>query len=177
MRVDECYQLGYVTKAHGLKGELQIFLDVDIPDIYRNMESMFVLRNDALVPFFLKSINITGSKALVKLEDINHIDDAKALVSSEIYLPLSFLPELKQDQYYFHEIIGFDLFDGEKHIGKIKNVYILSPQNLIEADYQGTDILVPMNEEVITSVNKKEQRVYSNLPHGLLEVYLDDHEN
>ena len=177
MRVDDCYQLGYVTKTHGLKGEIQIFLDVDVPDQYRNLESMFVLRINSLVPFFLEHIHIIGNKALVKLDEIDHIDDAKDLVSAEIYLPLSFLPELKSDQYYFHEIIGFELYDGEKLIGKIKNVYTLSPQHLIEADHQGTEVLVPMNDEVITKVDKEQKKVFANLPDGLLDVYLSDDED
>lgn len=177
MRVDDCYQLGYVTKTHGLKGEIQIFLDVDVPEEYKNLESMFVLRNNSLVPFFLEHIHINGNKALAKIDEIDHIDDAKDFVSAEIYLPLSFLPELKDDQFYFHEIVGYELYDGEKLIGKIKNVYTLSPQNLIEADYQGTEVLVPMNDEVITKVDKEQEKVFSNLPDGLLDVYLSDNED
>lgn len=177
MRVDDCYQLGYVTKTHGLKGEIQIFLDVDVPEVYRNLESMFVLRNNSLVPFFLEHIQISGSKALVKIDEIDHIDDAKDLVSSEIFLPLSFLPELDQDQFYFHEIIGYKLFDGEKLIGEIKNVYTLSPQNLIEVDHNGIEVLIPMNDEIITKVDKEKKKVFANLPDGLLEVYLSDHED
>jgi len=177
MRVDDCYQLGYVTKTHGLKGEIQIFLDVDVPEEYKNLESMFVLRSNSLVPFFLEHIHINGNKALVKIDEIDHVDDAKDLVSAEIYLPLSFLPELKDDQFYYHEIIGFKLYDGEKLIGEIKNVYTLSPQNLIEADHHGTEVLVPMNDQVITKVDKQQKKVFSNLPDGLLDVYLSDHED
>jgi len=40
MTIDDCYQLGYIVKTHGLKGEVQIYLDVDAPSDYRNLESV-----------------------------------------------------------------------------------------------------------------------------------------
>lgn len=177
MGVDDCYQLGYVIKTHGLKGEIQVFLDVDVPQQYKNLESIFVLRNNSLVPFFLEYIQINGNKALVKIDEIDDIEMAKSLVSSEVYLPLSFLPELNKDQFYFHEIIGFDLLDGNTPIGKIKNVYTLSPQNLIEVDHQGIEVLVPLNDEVVKTVDKKAKKVIAELPDGLLDVYLDKNED
>jgi len=177
MRVDDCYQLGYVTKTHGLKGEIQILLDVDIPEQYKNLESMFVLRNNTLVPFFLEHIHIQANKALVKIDEVDTIEEAKSFVSSEVYLPLSFLPALDDDQFYFHEIIGYELFDDEKLIGKIKNIYNLSPQDLIEVDYNGVEVLVPLNDHIIIKVDKKQSKVYAELPAGLLDIYLNDNED
>ncbi|MFY0651051.1 MAG: 16S rRNA processing protein RimM [Cyclobacteriaceae bacterium] len=174
MRVEDCYQLGYVTKTHGLKGELQIFLDVDFPEQYKNLESMFVLRNNALVPFFLEYIQINGNKALLKIDEINDIEEARPLISSEVYLPLSFLPELENDQFYYHELIGFELLDGDKTIGTVKNVYDLPNQDLIEVDHNGKEVLVPLNDEVITKVDKQAMQVIAKLPDGLLEIYLSD---
>lgn len=177
MGVDDCYQLGHVIKTHGLKGEVQILLDVDIPEQYKNLESIFVLRNNSLVPFFLEWVQVNGNKALVKIDEIDDIEMAKTLVSSEVYLPLSSLPELDENQFYFHEIIGFDLLDGDNLIGKIKNVYALSPQNLIEVDHKGIDVLVPLNDEVIKTVDKEAKKVLAELPDGLLDVYIDTHED
>ena len=173
MRVDDCYQLGYVTKTHGLKGEIQIFLDVDFPEEYLELESMFVLKEQALIPFFLESIQINLNKAIVKLEDIDTIEVASELVSSEIYLPINRLPDLDDSQFYFHEIIGYTLYDKNIIIGKVKNVYAISQQNLIEVDCNGTEVLVPLTDHVVQSVDKKKKKVLTSLPDGLLDVYLD----
>jgi 16S rRNA processing protein RimM len=177
MRVDDCYQLGYVTKTHGLKGEIQIMLDVDNPAEYTNLESMFVLRNNTLIPFFIDHIQVNGNKALVKLDEVDDVSTAKDLVSSEIYLPLSLLPELSDEQFYFHEIIGYQFFDKENLIGEVKNVYAIAPQTLIEVDHNGVDVLVPLNDEVIKKVAKNESKVYAELPEGLLDVYTSSHED
>lgn len=177
MRVEDCYQLGYVTKTHALKGEIQIFLDVDIPEVYKNLESMFVLRNNALIPFFIDTIQINKDKALVKLEEVDTIEDAQALVSSEIYLPLSFLPKLNDGQYYYHEIIGFDLYNGKKLIGPVTNILTNSAQELIAVDCNGTEVLVPFSDQVVKKVDLENKKVDSELPDGLLDIYLESNED
>lgn len=41
MQLSECFELGYVLKTHGLKGELLIVLDVDNPEEYEEMDSFY----------------------------------------------------------------------------------------------------------------------------------------
>jgi len=174
MRVEDCYQLGYVTKTHGLKGEIQIYLDADEPKAYNELESMFILRNNSLIPFFIDTLQINRDKALVKLDDIDSIEEAQPLVSSEIYLPLSFLPKLDNGQYYYHEIIGFDLFDQKNLIGQVTNVLTNSSQTLLALDAKGVEVLVPLNDEVIKNVDLVEKKIFAELPEGLLEIYLEN---
>ncbi len=174
MRVEDCYQLGYVTKTHGLKGEIQIFLDADAPEVYNKLESMFVLQNNTLIPFFIDTIQVNRDKALVKLDDVDELADAKALVSSEIYLPLSFLPALPQGEYYFHEIVGFELYDNDALIGKVTNVLTHTAQTLLAVDANGVEVLVPLTDEVVKKVDLGTKKINAVLPDGLLDIYLED---
>ena len=89
MNIDECYQLGHVIKTHGLKGEVNIFLDVDHPSEYQELGSVFVEINQKLVPFFIESIQLKGNKALVKFEDVDSLEEAEELQSKRIYRPLT----------------------------------------------------------------------------------------
>ena len=177
MRVDDCYQLGYVTKTHGLKGDIQIFLDVDEPEVYRNLESMFVLKDNSLIPFFIDTIQINRDKALIKLDDVNELAEAKVLVSSEIYLPLSFLPPLDNGEYYYHDIIGFELYDTDKLIGCVTNVLTQTSQTLLSVDCNGKEVLIPLIDEVVKKVNLEEKKIETELPDGLLDIYLEENEN
>ena len=49
---DDCFRIGHIARIHGYKGELSIFLDVDHPDEFENMESVFVEYDKKLIPFF-----------------------------------------------------------------------------------------------------------------------------
>ena len=58
MTTDECYRLGRITKPFGLKGEVIFFLDVDEPDNYAGLDSVFVETKNGLVPYFIKKIQL-----------------------------------------------------------------------------------------------------------------------
>ena len=173
MRIDDCYQLGYISKTHGLLGEVSIILDVDNPSDYQKLESVFVVlpKSATLVPFFIDTIDVKARRALVKFEDIDTIEQAQELVKASLYLPLTTLPELEDGKYYFHEIIGFSIVDQQQgKLGVVKDVYTGGSQDLIALIYQGKEVLVPINDQLVPRVDKQKQTVYVDLPEGLLEL-------
>lgn len=174
MKVEDCYQLGYVVKTHGLQGEIQLFLDVDDPQEYRDLESVLVKQDNVLVPFFLEHISVNAKKSLAKFEDIDSIEDAEKLVASEIYLPLSNLPKLKDGAYYLHELVGLVLKDQDQEIGVIDQIYEMGPQNLISLKYKGKEVLVPITDGIIIKTDFEKNELITKLPEGLLNVFLDE---
>lgn len=177
MKFESCYQLGYVLKAHGLKGELVIVIDADNPQEYSEMESVFVEVNKKLIPFFIERIQLNGPKAIIKFEEIDSIDQAKKFKGSPIYLPLDVLPELG-DGYYFHELIGYKVVDSkEGELGTISGVFDSGSQDLIAMQYQEKEVLIPLTDEVVTKVDKKAKSIFTTLPDGLLDIYLSEDED
>ncbi|MEQ9465980.1 MAG: ribosome maturation factor RimM [Ekhidna sp.] len=173
MRQADCYQLGEVIKTHGLNGEVGISLDVDFPDEYQNLESVFLEQQGKLVPFFIETIQVNGNRALVKFEDINSLEDAKPLIKSDIYLPLTFLPKLEDGQYYFHELVGCDVFEKEDRLGVIREIIDLNGNQLISLDAAGKEILIPLKDEILSVVDIPNKKVSVVLPEGLLDIYND----
>ena len=177
MNFESCYQLGYVLKTHGLKGELVFEIDADNPSDYRKMESVFVELNNKLIPFFIEQIQLNGSKAIIKFEDINSIDQASPFKGARIFLPLDVLPELEEG-YYFHELIGFQVIDDQEgKLGLISGVYESGHQDLLAMDYQEKEVLIPLTDEIVIKVDKPQKTVYTSLPDGLLDIYLLDDAN
>jgi len=177
MDFESCFQLGYILKTHGLKGELVIVIDADNPQEYQKMESVFVDLNKKLVPFFIERIQLNGSKAIIKFEEVDSIDKAKTFKGSKIFLPLDVLPDLKNG-YYFHELIGFSVIDSnEGTLGLISGVFDSGSQDLIAMQYQEKEVLIPLTDEVVTKVDKEAKTIYTTLPDGLLDIYLSDDEN
>lgn len=174
MKREDCYQLGNVIKAHGLNGEIQIYLDVDTPAAYQELESVFILTGNKLIPFFIDTLQINGNKALTKLEGVDSREEAEALAGNEVHLPLAALPQLEENQYYYHEIIGFEFFDNGKPLGIVENVIAFSAQTLLTIKVDQVEVLVPLQDEIIVSVDKESRQVQGNLPEGLLDVYLNE---
>ncbi|WP_299890415.1 ribosome maturation factor RimM [uncultured Lacinutrix sp.] len=176
MNKDACFFLGKIVKKYSFKGELLIKLDTDEPDLYENLESVFIDLRGNLIPFFIESSQLHKSELLrVKFEDVDTETDADALIKSECYLPLSFLPELEDDKFYFHEIIGFSVEDiNFGHVGIIKGVNDTTSQSLFEIDRNGIEILIPMNDHFINKVDKENKKIIVDTPEGLIDLYIED---
>ena len=116
-----------------------------------------------------------GGKALAKFEDLNSIEQVETLVGAEVYLPLTELPELDEDQYYYHELIGFEVIDEVLGlIGPVQIIYDLETQDLLGVTHQGKEVLIPIQDGIISKVDKAAKKVYCQLPEGLLDIYLED---
>ncbi len=177
MKIDACFQLGYITGTHGLNGEVHVFLDTDLPENYKDLESVFLLAKgeNTLVPFFVDHLKIKGSKAVVKFEEVTSLSQADKLTGSALYLPLSFLTPLEGADFYFHELVNCKVVDhhlGE--LGLVVSIYHHSSQVLLVMDYQEHEVLIPYTQEIVLGFDREHQRVQVSLPDGLLEVYLGD---
>lgn len=173
MQKEDCYYLGKITKLHGFKGNLIVHLDTDEPELYQNMESVFVEKNGMLVPFFFEFSQIHGTnKLLVKFEDTTP-EEAEKLINKDLYLPMEALPELDGTDFYYHEIIGFTIYDQTNtEIGVIKNVNDTTAQALFEVEINGKEILIPIVEEWILEVDRENKAILVNVPEGLIKLYL-----
>jgi 16S rRNA processing protein RimM len=171
MRLEDCFQLGTLGKPHGLQGNVNAYLDADDPYQYQEMESVFVLQRGQLVPFFISGININGNKAIVSFEEINSVEAAAELTGSELYLPLSVLPELEKDQFYYHQIIGYTVIDKlAGDIGKVVQV-VNGAQDLLVIENASEEVIVPLHDDLVKVVDKEGEQLQVELPDGLLEIY------
>ena len=174
MQKDECFYLGKIVSKFSFKGEVLIKLDSDNPEMYETMESVFVDYNNNLVPFFIERARLHKSDLLrVKFEDVDTEEDADDLMKAALYLPLDLLPELAEDQFYFHEIVGFKVQDLQKgDIGTLTAVNDSNSQTLFEIDYNGKQILIPMNDQFIHKLDKPNKLLIVDTPEGLIDLYL-----
>ena len=175
MSIDDFYFLGKITRTSGHTGELFVFLDVDDPEKYHNLESFFIEINKQYVPFFIEKINLkpNSNKAVVRLQDIDSMEKAASLVNASLYLPMEQLPPLKGKSFYFHEVIGFKVIDAAHgDIGEVRQIFDLPQQALLQVMLGKKEILIPLNDEIITSVDRKNKILKIDAPEGLIEIYL-----
>lgn len=174
MRKEDCFYLGKIAKKFSFKGEVLIYLDTDEPELYEDMESVFVEFNKNLVPFFIENSNLhKGDFLRVKFEDIDTEADADEIMGCEIYLPLNMLPKLEGNKFYFHEVIGFEIEDQRLGVfGKIVSINDTSAQPLFEVLNGTVEILVPMIDQFLVKIDRENKKVMMDLPEGLVEMYL-----
>lgn len=177
MTKDDCYQLGHITKTHGVSGELVLFLDVDNVAEYADLESILLEVKGDLIPYFIESIAIVkGSRAIIAFEDVNTIEQAERLINCGAFLPLDELePITDETRFYFHEIVGYQVVDAEAgELGIVRGVYAMNAQDLIAMDYLGKEVLIPINSDIVRTVDRANQKLNVALPDGLLAIYMEE---
>lgn len=171
--------MGYISKVHGIKGELVFFLDVDDASLYPLLEEVYIEHNGQLVLQSLKEYKlIPKSRAIVKLENVSTIELAQPFLKKNLFLPLDFLPKLTGKQFYFHEVVGFETIDTTRgKIGKVTNVLETAAGILLEIKQGGKEILIPVNDHIIEKVDRKKKIIHVNCPDGLIDLYLSEQPN
>ncbi len=176
MKKKDCFYLGKIVRKYSFKGELLAKLETDEPGLYDNLDAIFIDLRGNLVPFFIESSQLHKSNLLrLKFEEVDTEADADALIKTEMYLPLDLLPKLDGDKFYFHEVIGFTVKDENfGDVGTIKGINDSTAQALFEIDRNGIEILIPMNDEFIVKVDRKNKTIVVNTPEGLIDLYLEE---
>jgi len=173
MNKNDFYYLGKITKLFGYKGELVFFFDVDDVSEYSGLDAVFIDVNGDLIPFIIDKIRLhQGNTAIVRLQDVDDIDAARRMINAELYLPLSTLPKLEGNKFYYHEVIGFRVVDSEVgEVGIIEEVNDQTAQTLLIIKDGEREILFPVVDELIDKVDRKEQTIHVHFPEGLLDLY------
>ncbi len=175
MKIDDCFYLGFFRKSSGHKNIITLEIDTDEPEKYEKLESVFVQlhkKDNHLIPFFISSV-ISRKKNLLSVQmESNAGIEVTSLMGKEVYLPLSSLPELKGNKFYFHEVVNFSVTDisiGE--IGKVQEVLQYPAQDVLRILENDTEILVPILEDTIVKVNREQKSLTIQTPEGLVEMY------
>jgi len=174
MRKEDCFYLGKVVSKYSFKGEVLIKLDTDEPDIYENMESVLVSLGNNLVPFFIDRCRLHKSNLLrIDFEEVKDELTADKLIGAELYLPLTMLPPLTGNKFYYHEVIGFAIMD-EVHgdIGVVASINDNASQDLFEVKKEDKELFIPINDDIITKVDRENKTIHVKTPEGLVDLYL-----
>ncbi|MEO0571340.1 MAG: ribosome maturation factor RimM [Bacteroidota bacterium] len=174
MRKDECFYLGKIVSKYSFKGEVLVKLDTDEPEIYEGMESVFVDLGKNLVPFFIEKSRLHKSSLLrIQFEDVEDEAAANSLLGKGVFLPLTQLPKLSGNQFYYHEVIGFTLMDTKHgNIGIIESINDSASQVLFEAKKDGKMLLIPVSDDIISKVDRESKTIFVVTPEGLVDLYL-----
>jgi len=175
MRKEDCFYLGKIVRKHSFKGEVVAKLDTDEPELYTNLESVFVAFGSQLVPFFIKrSLLQKGNQLRIKFEDISSETEADEILGGEIYLPIKLLPKLTGNKFYFHEIIDFKIEDESYgYVGVVTGINDRTAQPLFEINANGKDVFIPMIDDFILKVDRDNKTILVKTPEGLIDLYLN----
>jgi 16S rRNA processing protein RimM len=174
MKQSDFFYLGKIVKTHGLHGQLNGKIESDDPLFYQSIQHVFLEIKKQYLPYQIEFVNIDERGFFtLKITDIISIEQARAFVNKKMFLPLHMLPKLSGNSFYFHEVIGFQVYDSNfGYCGLIEGVIDANIQPLLQIAYLGKEILIPIHNDIITKVDRKQNILHVTCPDGLIDLYI-----
>lgn len=172
----DCVEVGYIQKPHGLKGEIVLIFGKEFDETLEELDFLFVEVDGGLVPFYIKDEGLnfrTDESAICGLEFVDSLTKAKELVGCKVYV---FDHEIidSKDQEVDSTLIGIRVFDEKfGDIGLISRVDDFSGNLVITVNHPRAEIMIPLSDNIITSINDDKREIHLSCPNGLIDIYLE----
>ena len=166
-------KLGKILSAHGLTGELLLEHTLGKASSLKKVEVLFIEDyKKALLPYFVTSSRKkTADAVFISLEGINSRERAQQLVSRAVWIPEELYHQLASKNAPAN-LLGYQIVENDKEIGLITEV-IEQPQQLVcKVFIQEQEVLIPLHEDTLLSIDHAAKKVIVQLPDGLLDIYL-----
>lgn len=159
-------EIGKIVNTHGLKGHIKVEPWCDGIETFEYLDRVFVNN----IEYEIESVKVQKNVFLLKLKELNTIEEAEKLKNKVVYANEDEMPPLPEGTFYIRDIMGLSVYDGEKLIGKIvdwietgaNNVYIIKRPN-------GKDVLIPAIDSVVKKIDIENKRMSVNMMEGLME--------
>ena len=153
-------QIARILKSNGTEGAVLIGLR-DFPAGDIDTKGPVFIEFDGLpVPFFIESVQPRGtSKAIITLTDVSCLEDAEELVGRDIFLDGEWEDDEEED------FIGWKVFDRGKSLGEVVDIEPIPGNFCIIVG--GDEIMIPLHEDFVVSLDEDKREMYLDLPEGL----------
>ncbi len=169
--MDNRLEVGKIVNTHGLKGDVKIVTWTDYPDVFEDIEYVYAKRRKEEIKLTLKNIKYQKNNIIVKFSEINSIEEAETFKNSVLTADREMLGELPEGVYYIADLIGCTVFEDDKELGKISDVFNTGAADIYAVSRpQNKDLLIPVTDETVLRVDIENKRVDVRLIEGLDEL-------
>lgn len=163
-------RIGTLLKPVGTYGEIKVEIDEAFILDFEDSDHFFVKINGSYVPYFIEGLRETNYM-LIKIEEIDAPETAADFNLKDIYLKESAIKSAPFALVKGKEgLVGYTIYDGDAVIGQIQEIQLFPSQIMAKVELQQKSILIPLADQLITNVDHSTQKVFMQLPEGLLDM-------
>lgn len=164
--------IGKIAATFGFAGELVLRHHLGKKTSLKGLENLFIeIHKDEMLPYFIQSARIKSADEIyLKIEGIDSKEAAKQVIQKQVWLP-------EEDFNRFAgksapiSLLGFHIIHHGEDLGEILEVIEQPHQLLCRISLEGKEALIPVHEETLDKIDKKQRQVRVNLPEGLLDIF------
>lgn len=168
----EYLNVGKIVNTHGIRGEVRVISQTDFPEERYQPGNSLMLFRDHQKPLKLviESHRKHKNFDLLIFEGYPFINDVEPFRDGILKISKDELGELEENAFYYHEIIGLEVKEGDHVLGKIKEILSPGANDVWVIQRPGKkDALIPYIESVVKKVDIKQGEVIVEIPEGLLD--------
>jgi 16S rRNA processing protein RimM len=171
ININNCTEIGYVKKTHGVKGELQIFYQEGIEELLDELEFIFVEYEGLLVPFFIESVFSSGSSsAIVQFETLSSKEMANQFSGCKLFIDSELLSS-DEAIFSYDQLKGFAIIDQNNTlIGEIVEIDDFKGNIVFTVGHKKSEILISFNEDLLIEFKPESKQIFMQCPDGLIEL-------
>ena len=146
--------VGKIGKARGLDGTLKIIPLTDFEGRFDNLTEIEVGEK----MFQVEKVQHIGGEIFIKFENVDSREMAKTLTNKFLTVPRKNAAPLDDGEFYTFDIIGCEVFDGDKNFGKVQNVLKTGSNDVFQVLGE-TEILIPALKSVIKKIDVANKKI------------------
>lgn len=165
-------EVGKIVNTHGLRGEVKVVPWTDYPEVFEDIEYVYIKRKDDYERLDVKGIKYQKGNIIIRFPQIQDINEAEKYKNQVLYAEREALGELPDGVYYIADLIGLEVVkeDGEK-IGKIADVINTGSNDIYDVKREGQkNLLLPVIDEVVLNIDLENKQVTVHLMEGLEDL-------
>ncbi|MEU4505542.1 ribosome maturation factor RimM [Streptomyces sp. NPDC024089] len=161
-----------IGRAHGIKGEVTVEVRTDEPELRLGPGAVLATEPAGAGPLTIETGRVHSGRLLLRFEGVRDRTAAEALRNTLLIAEVdpAELPE-DPEEFYDHQLMDLDvvLADGTE-IGRITEITHLPSQDLFIVERpDGSEVMIPFVEEIVTEIDLAEQRAVIAPPPGLID--------
>ena len=163
--------IGKVLNFHGVQGEAKLGYTKNREDFLANLKEVYVLQNGEYEILEIERIRFTPKCGIIKFKGIDSLNDILEYKNQLLFVDESTVREfLDEDEFLIDELVGLDVFAGEKKVGAVVGVSNNGASDLLSIKTLSKKVsLVPFVKAIVLSVDIKARKIQINNIEGLLE--------
>lgn len=170
--VDTFFLLGKTLKSHATSGQLRMAVENKLKGYFIPGEYVFFDLDGSKVPYKIEDIE-EDAHFVISLEDVRSKELSDVLAGKEIWIPLEKIKSIHQraprnikDPWFEYSII--DEASSSRHV--ILRTEEFPQQLMAVIEVKGKEIYVPLHEQLISNIDRKEKVIFIKIPEGLMEL-------
>lgn len=167
------YKVGKIVNTHGIKGEVRVISQTDFPEErYQVGETLYLFREQKEpLKLVIASHRKHKNFDLLSFEEYYNINQVEEFCDGTLKIAEDQQGELAENEFYYHEIIGLEVFDEHgTDLGQITEILSPGANDVWVVKQKGrADILLPYIESVVKQIDLKNKRVDVEIPEGLID--------